>query len=176
MGLRVTVKWLSFVLTSGHNRFRKVELLAGVVAVVERVTAHDVVVLGFDGGLVVLHVRAGSGLLDAASGEPLDQIRVDELAAVVGVEHAHGHGERVDEHADGGSDVDERVVVGAAVERVPGLHVGDGQGAGAFAPQRGSAVHDGVRLDHARDPIDVVHDMDWVLFPVFYWVTGVALV
>ena len=64
----------------------QVELLLGVVSPVERELAHDVVVPGLDGGLVVLPVRAAAGLLDVLVLEPVDELVVDGLGAVVGVE------------------------------------------------------------------------------------------
>lgn len=67
-------------------------MLGGVVSPVERELAHDVVVAGFDGGLVVLLVRAAPGLFDILLLEPVDEFVVDELDAVVGVEA--GDGER----------------------------------------------------------------------------------
>ena len=52
----------------------------------ERVFPDDVVVPGFDGGLVVLPVRAAARLLDVLSLEPVNELVVDGLDAVVGVE------------------------------------------------------------------------------------------
>lgn len=72
----------------------QVELLLGVVAPVGRELAHDVVVPGLDGGLVVLPVRAAPGLLDVLVLEPVDELVVDGLRAVVGVEAGDGKGEQ----------------------------------------------------------------------------------
>ena len=71
------------------------------VPVVERVFAYDVVVAGFDGGLVVLPVGAASGLLDVELLEVGDEVRVDELAAVVVVVGADREREPLLDHGLG---------------------------------------------------------------------------
>lgn len=72
----------------------QVELFGGVVSPVEREFSHDVVVPGLDGGLVVLPVRAAPGLFDVLVLEPVDELVVDGLRAVVGVEAGDGEGEQ----------------------------------------------------------------------------------
>lgn len=79
----------------------QVALLLGVVAPVERELAHDVVVPGFDGGLVVLPVRSAPGLFDVLVLEPVDELVVDGLGAVVGVEAGDGEREQGDRQVDG---------------------------------------------------------------------------
>lgn len=59
--------------------------LGRLVPVIERVASDDVVVPGFGGGLVVLPVRPAPGLLHVDGLEVGDEVRVDELAAVVAV-------------------------------------------------------------------------------------------
>lgn len=57
--------------------------LGGVIAVVERVLADQVVVLGLDGGLVVFLVRAKAGEVDTVVAGPADDRLVEKHGAVV---------------------------------------------------------------------------------------------
>lgn len=104
MGLRVGVKKLIRSDTAGQSRFKQLELFGGVVAPVEGVLAHDMVVLGLDGRLVVLAIRPGAGLVDIAFLHPGRHLVVDELAAVVGVEADQREREIAGQLADGCDD------------------------------------------------------------------------
>lgn len=116
------------------------------VPVVERVFAYDVVVAGFDGGLVVLPVGAASGLLDVELLEVGDEVRVDELAAVVVVVGADREREPLLDHGLGLGEVAVRVVAGGRVLGPSGGEVVHGQGAAELALEAGAAVGDGVGL------------------------------
>ena len=67
------------VVDQGPELVEQVELGRGVVAVVKAVAADEMVVLGLDGGLVVLLVGPRSGEVDVTVGGPADQVVVDEL-------------------------------------------------------------------------------------------------
>ena len=63
------------------------------------------VVLGLDGGLVVLLVGAGAGEEDLPVGGPADHVMVDELAAVIEVQSGDFERDLVDGVLQGGQDV-----------------------------------------------------------------------
>lgn len=126
------------------------------VPVVERVFAYDVVVAGFDGGLVVLPVGAASGLLDVELLEVGDEVRVDELAAVVVVVGADREREPLLDHGLGLGEVAVRVVAGGRVLGPSGGEVDHGQGAAELALEAGAAVGDGVGLHVAGQAVQLV--------------------
>lgn len=137
------------------------ELVEGVelgqlVAVVERVPAHDVVVARLDGGPVVLPVGAASGLLDVPLLEPGDHVVVDELAAVVAVERADPERDARLDRLQRAGEHRERVVARAGVLRPARGEIHYGQGAAELAHEGGPAVGDGVGLDRAGQAVELV--------------------
>ena len=162
----------------------QVELLLGVVAPVEREPAHDVVVPGLDGGLVVLPVRAAAGLLDVLVLEPVDELVVDGLRAVVGVEAGDREREQGDRQVDGPADVGLGVVAHGDVHGPVGRVVHHRQRARelplALGPQCAtvsasagpgrraiSSVHLRIRIELRRcSPAGRVRDMPWARRPV----------
>ena len=134
----------------------QVALLLGIVAPVEREPAHDVVVPGFDGGLVVLPVRAAPGLFDVLVLEPVDELVVDGLRAVVGVEAGDWEREQGDRQVDGPADVGLGVVAHGDAHGPVGRVVHHRQRPGELAPGSGPAVRDRVGLRQARQARDLV--------------------
>ena len=134
----------------------QVALLLGVVAPVERVSPDGVVVPGFDGGLVVLPVRAAARLLDVLLLGPVDEFVVDELDAVVGVEAGDREREQGDRQVDGPADVGLGVVAHGDVRGPVGRVVHHRQRARELPSGAGPAVRDRVRLSQARQPRDLV--------------------
>lgn len=123
---------------------------------VERVLAHDVVVAGFDGGLVVLPVGTAAGLLDVELLEVGDEVRVDGLAAVVVVVGADREREPLLDHGLGLGEVAVRVVAGGRVLGPSGGEVDHGRGAAELALETGAAVGDGVGLHVAGQTVQLV--------------------
>lgn len=134
----------------------QVELLGGVVAPVERELPDDVVVTGLDGGLVVLLVRAAPGLLYVPLLQPVDELVVDELRAVVGVEAGDREREARNRLVDGLPDVGLGVVARGDVHGPVRRVVHHGQRPGELAPGARPAVRDGVGLRQARQAGDFV--------------------
>lgn len=133
----------------------QVELLDGV-PVVERVPADDVVVAGLDGGLVVLAVGPAPGLFDVEGLQVGDELRVDELAAVVVVVGADRERQALLDHGLGPGEVAVRVVPRRRVLGPPGREIDHGQGTAELAACAGPAVGDGVGLHVARQPVELV--------------------
>lgn len=106
--------------------------------------AHDVVVAGFYGGLVVLPAGAGAGLLDVPLPRPCDQVPVDELAAVVRVVGADAERQPFLDQCLGFGEVRERVVAAGGVLGPSGGDVDHGQGAAELASDARPAVGDGI--------------------------------
>src|SRR5215213_2257207 len=115
------------------------EGLAGLVAVVAEEPADDRPVLLLDMSLVVLPIRAAPGEGQLLPPAPAQQVVIQELAAVVGVDAEQREGQPIPELLQGVDDGSltlppDRLALGPA-----GRHVGRDQGA-QVVPRRGRAA------------------------------------
>lgn len=114
------------------------------------------VVLRFDGGLIVLRIRACPGEEDLAVSGPVVEVVVDELGPVVEVESGHQVGHRVHELCAGIDDVGRGVVLHRVGIDPPGVHVGVVHAAGELAVEGRAAVGDGIDFEEAGFVVEFV--------------------
>lgn len=116
---------------------QQLALVGGVVAVVEPVLTHQMVVLRLDGRLVILLIRPGPGVENLPLSTPAQHLVVDELGPVIGVDSGDHIRHRGDERVEGFDHMGHGVVADRGGEHPPVVHVSEVHRAGELAFQRG---------------------------------------